>query len=385
MAPPRSAALRWPVWLCGVGFLVGCFADAAIGRFLDWPVGPALAADIGVGMGLVVFIYRPLVGAAIACAASVTVSLGVALIRRWPAEVSWQSQSALPGVAELVGLALLVGVAVARLARVHAGLVVAGAALTAGLIMLRDRSGREVVWSALFGAGLVVSCSIGLYVRGLGRAQLATAAAARADERGAIARELHDVVAHHVTAMVIRAQSAQVLPGEQPLRAALVDIERSGADALGAMRSIVGALRGVTDAPLGPADPIAALRSLATEPGAPGPAVSIRVASTAGFARPAALMAVERIASEAVTNARRHAQRATSITVAVERDVDALRVIVADDGLGGVIRQGGFGVIGMRERAEALGGYLRAGPADRGWLVEAVVPCADAVDPAVIG
>ena len=81
-------------------------------------------------------------------------------------------------------------------------------------------------------------------------------------------------------------------------------------------------------------------------------------------------------AQESITNARRHARRATQVTVAVTGEADQVRLTIADDGsAAGVRAPAGYGLVGMRERASLLGGTFHAGPAaERGWRVEAVLP-----------
>jgi signal transduction histidine kinase len=86
--------------------------------------------------------------------------------------------------------------------------------------------------------------------------------------------------------------------------------------------------------------------------------------------------ALYRIAQEAVTNARRHARRATIVHVELAAAPAAVKLLVVDDGEPGAVRRpGGFGLVGMAERAELLGGTVHAGPAEsRGWAIDAVIP-----------
>ncbi|GIE87693.1 sensor histidine kinase [Actinoplanes regularis] len=196
----------------------------------------------------------------------------------------------------------------------------------------------------------------------------------RLRERERLARDLHDTVAHHVSAMAIRAQAGLATAGSDPDAAtdALRLIESEAKEALTEMRTVIRALR--TDEPDPPR-----LADLAALSGGAGPKVEIEVGDDLGAVAPAVGAAIYRIAQEAITNARRHARGATRILVRVVAEKDQVRLLVTDDGaVPGLRRSGtisGYGVSGMRERAELLGGRCTAGPGpERGWHVEAVLP-----------
>ena len=201
----------------------------------------------------------------------------------------------------------------------------------------------------------------------------------RSRERVQLARELHDTVAHHVSAIVIRAQAGRVVSGADPAAAvqALEAIEEEGARTLEAMRTMVGTLRdGDAGAPLSPQAGVADLKRLArTADG--GPRVDLRLDGALDDLPPAVDAAVYRIVQESLTNAVRHAVGATEVVVRVVTDGDSVRVTVRDDGAGTgrAAARDGYGLTGLHERAAMLGGVLRAGPCpDRGWLVEAELP-----------
>jgi signal transduction histidine kinase len=201
----------------------------------------------------------------------------------------------------------------------------------------------------------------------------------RSRERVQIARELHDTVAHHVSAIVIRAQAGRVVSGADPAAAvqALEAIEEEGARTLEAMRAMVGALRDRdAGAELSPRAGVADLERLARTTDS-GPGVDLRLDGPLDDLPPAVDAAVYRIVQESLTNAARHAAGATEVVVQVVADDDSVRVTVRDDGAGtgrGAARTG-YGLAGLHERATMLGGVLRAGPCpDRGWLVEAELP-----------
>jgi signal transduction histidine kinase len=200
----------------------------------------------------------------------------------------------------------------------------------------------------------------------------------RSDERVQLARELHDTVAHHVSAIVIRAQAGRVVAGADSAAAVetLEGIEEEGARTLEAMRAMVVALRdGNTGAELAPLGGVADLERFTRTP-AGGPRVDLRLDGAVDDLPPAVDAAVYRIVQESVTNVIRHAVGATSIDVRVAAEPDRVRVTVRDDGaVAGRGHRDGYGLTGLRERATMLGGALDAGPCpDRGWLVEAELP-----------
>jgi signal transduction histidine kinase len=199
------------------------------------------------------------------------------------------------------------------------------------------------------------------------------------DERARIARELHDVVAHSVSSMVVQAGAAEAgLDDPEYARRTLASIRATGTDAMAEMRRLVSMLRLTDDAPLSPQPRLKALPALverATDEGTP---TRLRVTGTT-TPLPAGLdLALYRIVQEALTNVRRHAH-ATRCEVTLHYGPDAVSVEIVDDGGGGGVRAGGsgHGLVGMRERAELYGGELAAGPrAAGGFAVRATLPVA---------
>jgi signal transduction histidine kinase len=198
------------------------------------------------------------------------------------------------------------------------------------------------------------------------------------EERLRIAREVHDVVAHSMVAINVRAGVAAHLLDDDPdqAREALLQIKRTSGDALTDLRATLGVLRDPgQEAPVGPAAGLDDLEAVAGQLRAAGVEVVVDV-DTVGMVSTTVHSAGYRIVQEALTNVLRHAN-ARAVTVVVRADDDMLTIVVADDGTGsGQPSAGaGAGVRGMRERAEALGGTLRAGPGDGGgWRVEATLP-----------
>ncbi len=197
----------------------------------------------------------------------------------------------------------------------------------------------------------------------------------RSRERAELARELHDTIAHHVSAIAVRAQAGRAVAATRPDAAtdALAIIEEEASRALEEMRSMVGALRD-GDAELVPQQGAIDVERLADASG-PGPKITVSLTGALAGLRPSVDAACYRLAQEAVTNALRHAHRATLVKVSVTGTDDDIRVVVDDDGRGGVPGPLGFGLVGMSERAKLLGGTCTAGPRpDGGWRVCASLP-----------
>jgi signal transduction histidine kinase len=199
------------------------------------------------------------------------------------------------------------------------------------------------------------------------------------DERARISRELHDIVTHAVSSIVVQAGAAEQAVEDDPTftRAALGHIRSTGNEALGEMRRLVAMLRAQGDAPLAPQPRLDGLDELVARSSAAGPRTELRVT---GAVRPlpAGLdLAVYRIVQEALTNVRRHAA-ADSCEICVDYGTDALTVRVVDDGTpSGTRSSGGHGLVGMRERVALYGGELSTGPLpERGYRVEARLPLA---------
>jgi len=212
--------------------------------------------------------------------------------------------------------------------------------------------------------------------------------AARADERSAIARELHDVVAHHVASMVLRVGVARhVLPGVDPRVAEVLDdVHGTGTAALADLRRLVAVLRGPDgvrgDAALTAIEPGAlpsALGAAVDTARRTGLTVEADVDEAAGSLDAVRALAVLRLTQEALTNVARHAGSSARVCLRVAVTGGDVHWEVTDDGgragsPSPVPPGGGHGLTGMRERVEVLGGVLTAGPAGAGWRVHTVLP-----------
>jgi signal transduction histidine kinase len=343
-------------------------------------------------------------------AAAVTLAVGtlpLAWRRHWPLGVA-----ALVGLSLLVGAALDVGVeSLAQLVAVLVAMYTAGALLAIPLAALAlptmfacaavsvTTSDQGGVSDLVF-AGLVVVApwTVGRVARRLDRRAHAhharaerleqdqdrLAREAAADERRRIARELHDIVAHSVSVMVVQAGGAEELVEASPeqARAAMRSVRETGQQALAEMRRMVGLLRINDDEPTGlaPQPRLTQLDELVTQAGASGLATVLRVEGTPRPLPPGADLSAYRIVQEALTNARRHATAATAqVTVRWATDEVVLEII--DDGTGteGTGSRGrgpaGHGLLGMRERAALFGGVVTAGPEPGGgYAVRAHLP-----------
>ena len=306
-----------------------------------------------------------------------------------------------PLVAVLVGwgVAGVLSVLQLRAGPGDVGLVAMIAVLVLLYSLVRWGSGREMVLGVAFVTAVVV---LGMFASGAGWADvfggtvlllLVVALAAvfryRADlwhrhqreirnaERVTLARELHDTVAHHVSAIAVQAQAGRVVAGVQPEKAVevLAAIESEASRTLAEMRSMVRVLREEDAVAYAPQPGVADLPGLARADATPRVEVSLD-GSLTRLARPLDA-ALYRLAQESLTNAVRHARGATRVGIDVCREGDAVRLRVTDDGRTEARQatEPGFGLLGMAERAQLLGGSLSAGPGpEGGWVVEAVLP-----------
>jgi signal transduction histidine kinase len=295
--------------------------------------------------------------------------------------------------------------------RLALSVLVVGYVVAAWLLPLRgDDPWPDWTLALVLGAWLAVLASASELLRTrlerAGERQAARAEEARrraSEERLRIARELHDVLAHNISLINVRAGVALHLVDERPdaidpdlVRPALAAIKDASKDALGELRSVLDLLRQDEAAPLAPTAGLADLDGLADRARGTGLDVVVERLNGDGRAVPAADitdglptgvdLAAFRIAQEALTNVVRHAG-ATRATVRLRRAADRLEIQVDDDGIGdsgtppGVIDaglgEGGRGLTGMRERAHALGGTAEAGPRPgRGFRVRAAFPLA---------
>ncbi|MFC5290631.1 sensor histidine kinase [Actinokineospora guangxiensis] len=391
--------------------------DSPLRQFLraQWPVALALALTMMVDAGTTVDIEDLRLYAALPLLAAAATALCAVLGPRDP--VRWTLTAA--------GIVLMAAAAVVLLAQVvevrpiywQPPFTIIGAhmVLVAYVVRYADRTRATVSVVALVGADLLAVIALMTGTRGMPDRDLLLTAlllllvavatgqyfgsrdrarnqsvrvavtGAQQAERMALARELHDVVAHHVTGIVVQAQAAQLVADPVRTAEALGRIERSGTEALAAMRMLVGSMRGAQAGDSGAADAATAdleadLRAVVE--GYTGPEVHLQL-SLPDTLPPEAGRTVLRIVQEALTNVTKHAADAERVLVSIEpvggETGGELRVRVSDDAAAARVRppggSGGYGLVGMRERVELLGGTFSAGPGDHaGWTVDARFP-----------
>ncbi len=316
-------------------------------------------------------------------------------------------------------LALIVAFFTAVLARKRLAAVaslVIGYAASVWPVLIGQRGHPSAMFAVVLAAGLVFLLSAAELIRA--RSQR-TAALQRSreeelrrrasEERMRMARDLHDLVAHNISVINVQANTALHLMDRQPERArsALTTINDVSKQALVELRSVLGVLRDVDEtAPRAPSPGLARLGDLVDSAAAAGLTVVVEEAGVAGLTEVAGVagptgvaggegrrvpwpadvdLAAYRIVQEALTNSARHSGAAKA-SVRVSYDGDALTVEVSDDGTGQASGRAfgrpaarasgpGHGIAGMTERARALGGTLRAGPApEGGFTVRAWLP-----------
>ena len=200
-------------------------------------------------------------------------------------------------------------------------------------------------------------------------------------ERVRIARELHDVVAHHVTAMGVQAGAARMLQAKDPQAAAghLKGVEESSRQAVRELQTLVHTLRDDDGSPAS-VPRLSDLESLAEEARSAGTQTVVleRIGAAPRLA-PAAELTLYRVAQEGLTNARKHAGPRATVTLRLRTEEDRVELEVSDDGRGvpgrPLVPGTHMGLRGMRERMDSVGGTVDAGPKPGGgWLVRATVP-----------
>lgn len=385
-ADGRARALRSLVALAlPAGLLVLWLMDLRsalrIPTLPDWMGPPTSAMDLaGCVSGalcvlLVALVARPSAGPRATLAAGVVAPVAVTVVSvlLWPLPKGMFGYPII--MSEAVGMLVLLALAAYRCRGWQVVVVMILTFVAVYSDYLRDPFNLDPSTALL---AMVAGLAPGLYLRWRRAERTADVERVRAAERLAIARDLHDVVAHEVTGIVVQTQALRHIAERDPgaVRAALPEIEAAGTRALESMRGMVTRLRDPGEAPLAPG-PAEGLDALAA-PAAPGrPEVAVHVSGPVADLPPEVGTAVLRIAQESVTNALRYARGATRVSVVVTAQDREVELRVQDDGRGaGIPVGGGHGLVGMAERARLLGGELSAGPdgVGQGWTVRGTIP-----------
>jgi len=332
---------------------------------------------------------RPVAVFVVVCAVTAAVLLPID-----PLRTTWN----VAGFAAAAGAALYAVVRYA--ASVRAGALAGAVAVFGGaavevqqgmhpfaLPMTTDGVGRALAGTLFAAVGVWAVAFIGrLYLSGTAeRAQAAererdqSTRIAVAEERARIARELHDIVAHSLSVMIVHANGAEYALDRDLARArvALQTINATGCEALEDMKRLVQLLRS-DDADPAPVV-LAQLGAVAERARGAGLTVDLAVEGSPPVVPGGIALAVHRIVQEALTNTLKHAGPSPAAMVRVTYRPDGIEVEVQDTGSGPVaVGAGGHGLVGMRERAGLYGGEFEAGPlAGGGWRVRARIPLAD--------
>jgi signal transduction histidine kinase len=292
-------------------------------------------------------------------------------------------------VTEVLAVVVLVGAGCRRLPVANAVVLTAagGAAVVLAPVVRYGVGSTAALLAAPAALAWGVALAVGLVLRDADARHARVLREARMHDRLRMARELHDLVAHYLSGIVVRAQAAGALAGnpaappQDPVEV-YREIEETGAEGLAAMRGLVGMLRDSEhQLPMPGTDVGAVVRSVvggrdAVRVDLPGEVGDLPVS-------PEHAAVLHRVLLESLTNVRRHAPRATDVRVTVRVTGGDLELDIANDLPGGTDgdREPGYGIIGMTERVAALGGTLTAGPRDGGWHTTARLSLARANEP----
>ncbi|SDI83360.1 sensor histidine kinase [Nonomuraea jiangxiensis] len=247
----------------------------------------------------------------------------------------------------------------------------------------RDYNSSGLALSFLLFVGWSTAAGIGGYLRFQQERRAEAVHSVRKAERLELARELHDLVAHYITGIVVQAQAARTVAETRPeaVAPALDAIATAGSEALTSMRRMVTVLRTEDGADRRPGVTLADLRLLADRFSAEGPKVAFEIGQGLNDRAlpPEVMTTLHRVLQEALTNVRKHAARTAWVEVTLRRHEKAVVLRIRNFGAAADPRVsrlgGGFGLVGMAERVEALGGRLHAGPTPEGaWQVVAEFP-----------
>ncbi|GGV12084.1 sensor histidine kinase [Streptomyces spectabilis] len=391
--PARAVFATWAPARRGLTITVTTLALAAItAEALDTGFVPTAAATLAVGLLCMAALLAPPRHLArtgwIAVTASLALSLTTAQLQHRPEHT--------PGMTEM-GMLLLLATRAVRHEPLRRMIPLTSAAWLATCLVLLRLPGSEYMHVAKYGLpplllALPVAVVLGLYLHLVDGTREREKNARLNAQRLEYARELHDFVGHHVTAITAQVKAVRFTtaaghpPTPQALDEALANIEDAALQATDSMRAMVGLLRRPDrSAPLHAPQTLHGLHDLADALRATGPEVSLTIdPRLLAVPPPDHLCATAyHVVREALTNIRKHATGAGTVTIDVRHspDAGALTVCVTDnaaqpsDATPAHRGPGGFGITGLRERVDAVGGTLTAGPGPvGGWQVAAEIP-----------
>ncbi|MFB7918505.1 sensor histidine kinase [Streptomyces sp. NPDC056061] len=268
-----------------------------------------------------------------------------------------------------------------------AALTVAALVLALLMLPLRDQSPHTFVRGTyVLTIALAVCVLLGCAIRAQEARRQRAVHDVRQAERLALARDLHDLVAHHMTGIIVQANAARTIHATAPdkVEPILDAIARAGTETLESMRRLVRVLREDNHAALRPGDLIAELGSLVLDfsrrnPESPPARLDVTAAARNTRFSPEIETSAYRVVQEALTNVHRHAPGGRA-SIHVDADSDWLHVTITNTTprhrpVGPAGGHSGLGLIGLRERVQALDGTFRAGPVDgKRWRVAAGLP-----------
>ncbi|MCU1399064.1 MAG: two-component sensor histidine kinase [Acidimicrobiales bacterium] len=280
---------------------------------------------------------------------------------------------------EFVVLPVLLGVLLSSSSRwrtwVGGALVLAGEAVSLRTSDTPVRAILAICMFVLFGTAAVAV----VYIRMRDNERAASIDRARQSERLELARELHDVVGHHVTGIVVLAQAsrftADVAGDSQATDRAMAAIEQAGLETLGSIRRLVGMLR--TDASLTAPPRLVDLEQLVDQLRSSHPCTELVADDPirTHWVTDDLAITIHRLVQELVTNVRKHGDPTQRVTFAL-RASGAIVELTSDNASAHADRGAGFGITGMRERVDAMGGTFRAGTELDRWTVRIALPVA---------
>ncbi|MEV0350767.1 histidine kinase [Nonomuraea sp. NPDC050680] len=289
-----------------------------------------------------------------------------------------------PGAAETGALIILTIGVLRHVEPVKRAAVFGGTAL---VVLMAEGASRDpqnkLAFSFVLFTAWTMTAAVGGYLRFQQERRKEAVHSVRRAERLELARELHDLVAHHITGIVVQAQAARTVAAMKPdaVLPALDAIAGAGTDALTSMRRLVTVLRAEDEAARTPGTSLADLRLLTERFSANGPRVAFEIGSGIDdhTLAPEVMTTVHRVLREALTNIRKHAPGASWVEAELRRFDQLVLLRIRNFGSATDPRLsrlgGGFGLVGMAERVEALGGRLYAGPgSDGAWEVVAEFP-----------